>query len=70
MNGVAWLGGGGSAPLVIGIIVQYQSLGLAIALASLVCVLGAGLFLTGIFLFARKDAEKMRAEVWAAADRA
>ena len=38
MNAIGWLAGGGSAPLVIGIIAQRESLGLAIALASTVYV--------------------------------
>jgi MFS family permease len=51
MNTVGWLGGGGSAPLVIGWISQSQGLGPAIAMASLVYVL-AGVLL----LFAAKAA--------------
>ena len=53
MNTVGWLAGGGSAPLVIGLIAQRESLGLAIALASTV-YLAAGVFLlVGIFLIQR-----------------
>jgi MFS family permease len=44
MNTVGWLGGGGSAPLVIGWISQSQGLGTAIAMASSVYLL-AGLLL-------------------------
>ena len=44
MNAVGWLAGGGSAPLVIGLIAQKQSLGLAIALASTVYI-AAGVLL-------------------------
>jgi MFS family permease len=44
MNAVGWLGGGGSAPLVIGIIAQRESLGFAIALTSIVYI-AAGVFL-------------------------
>ena len=44
MNTVGWLAGGGSAPLVIGLVSARGGLGLAIALTSLV-YLGAGLFL-------------------------
>jgi hypothetical protein len=50
MNTVGWLGGSGSAPLVIGWISQSQCLGPAIAMASLVYVL------TGVLLFAAKTA--------------
>ena len=50
MNATGWLGGGGTAPLVIGILAQGSGLGVAIALASIV-YLGAGIFLiVGIFL--------------------
>jgi MFS family permease len=70
MNGVGWLAGGGSAPLVIGIIAQYESLSLAIALASLVYAAGGVLLLTGIFLFVRKDAERMRSQLKATASKA
>jgi predicted MFS family arabinose efflux permease len=51
MNTVGWLGGGGSAPLVIGWVSQSQGLGPAIAMASSVYVL-AGVLL----LFAAKTA--------------
>jgi sugar phosphate permease len=63
MNAVGWLAGGGSAPLVIGIIAQRQSLGLAIALASTVYVAAGLLLLTGIVFFVKRDAERMRIEL-------
>jgi MFS family permease len=63
MNAVGWLAGGGSAPLVIGIIAQRQSLGLAIALASSVYIVAALLLLTGILFFVRADAARMQAEL-------
>jgi sugar phosphate permease len=56
MNAVGWLAGGGSAPLVIGIIAQRESLGLAIALASTVYVAAGILLITGLALFVRRDA--------------
>ncbi len=59
MNAVGWLAGGGSAPLVIGIIAQRQSLGLAIALASLVYVAAGILLLAGIFFFVKRDAARV-----------
>jgi MFS family permease len=61
MNAVGWLAGGGSAPVVIGIIAQRQSLGLAIALASIVYVAAGLLLLTGILFFVKGDAERMAA---------
>lgn len=67
MNMVGWLAGGGSAPLVIGIIAQRQSLGLAIALASLVYLAAGLLLLIGIFFFVKRDAARMQAAVQARA---
>jgi MFS family permease len=63
MNTVGWLAGGGSAPLVIGIIAQRESLGLAIALASVVYLAAGLLLLAGIFLFVKQDAARMQALV-------
>jgi len=60
MNAVGWLAGGGSAPLVIGIIAQKESLGLAIALASTVYLAAAALLLTAIVFFVARDAERMQ----------
>ena len=60
MNAVGWLAGGGSAPIVIGIIAQRESLGLAIALASTVYVAAALLLLTGILFFVKRDAARMQ----------
>jgi MFS family permease len=63
MNAVGWLAGGGSAPLVIGVIAARQSLGLAIALASSVYVLAGLLLLTGLVFFVRDDAAKMQVDL-------
>jgi MFS family permease len=63
MNAVGWLAGGGSAPLVIGIIAQRESLGLAIALASTVYVAAGLLLLTGILFFVKRDVAKMQGEL-------
>jgi sugar phosphate permease len=60
MNAVGWLAGGGSAPLVIGIIAQRESLGLAIALASLVYVAAGLLLVGGILFFVNRDAARMQ----------
>jgi MFS family permease len=60
MNTVGWLGGGGSAPLVIGIIAQSHGLGTGIALASVVYV-AAGLFLlAAALMFVRRDVDRMQ----------
>ncbi|MCU1259756.1 MAG: major facilitator superfamily 1 [Bryobacterales bacterium] len=62
MNAVGWLGGGGTAPLLIGIIArQYNSLGFAIAIASVVYLAAGALLLTGLMLFVKKDAIRMDA---------
>ncbi len=61
MNAVGWLAGGGSAPLVIGIIAQRESLGLAIALASTVYLAAGALLLTGILFFVKGDVRRMEA---------
>jgi MFS family permease len=63
MNAVGWLAGGGSAPVVIGIIAQRESLGLAIALASIVYVAAGLLLLTGILFFVKRDAGRMQVEI-------
>jgi len=65
MNAVGWLAGGGSAPLVIGIIAQRESLGLAIAMASIVYLAAGALLLIGIIFFVERDVEKMKRELGA-----
>jgi len=57
---VGWLGGGGTAPLIIGIIAEGRGLSFAIAAASLVYVMAGILLLTGIFLFVKRDALRMQ----------
>jgi MFS family permease len=59
MNMIGWLAGGGSAPLVIGIIAQKSGLGFAIATASVVYVFAGLLLIVGVVFFVRRDAEKM-----------
>lgn len=65
MNAVGWLAGGGSAPIVIGLIAERQSLGLAIALASTVYVAAGLLLLVGIVFFVTRDSARMQAELTA-----
>ena len=60
MNTVGWLGGGGSAPLVIGIIAARTGLGLPIALASVIYLTGAAILLVAILFFVRKDSAALR----------
>ncbi len=63
MNAIGWLAGGGTAPIVIGIIAERESLGLAIALASTVYVAAGALLLAGIAFFVKRDAMRMQAEI-------
>ncbi len=63
MNAVGWLAGGGSAPLVIGLIAQRESLSLAIALASTVYLAAGVLLLVGLLFFVKRDAARMQAEL-------
>lgn len=63
MNAVGWLAGGGSAPLVIGLIAQRESLSLAIALASTVYLAAGALLLVGLLFFVKRDAARMQAEL-------
>jgi hypothetical protein len=55
MNTIGWLGGGGTAPLVIGFIAQSSSLSIAIALAAVVYLAAALLLLTAS-LYVRQGA--------------
>src|SRR5580765_5368755 len=61
MNAFGWLAGGGSAPLVIGVIAQRESLGLAIALASVVYLAAGVLLLVAILFFVKRDVRRMEA---------
>jgi MFS family permease len=60
MNTIGWLGGGGTAPLVIGAIAQRYGLGLPIALASVVYVAGAASLGVAMVFFIRKDVAAIR----------
>ncbi len=60
MNTVGWLGGGGSAPLVIGIVAVNHGLSVSIALASIVYVAAGVLLLTGAFAFANRDVARVQ----------
>jgi len=55
MNMIGWLAGGGSAPVVIGIIAERASLGAALALASLVYVAAAALLIAGMMMVKQSD---------------
>jgi sugar phosphate permease len=60
MNTVGWLGGGGAAPLVIGIVATNHGLSVSIALASIVYVVAGILLLTGALLFANRDMARIQ----------
>lgn len=66
MNTIGWLGGGGTAPIVIGLIAEGHGLGTAIALASTVYIAAGALLLVGIVFFVSRDAGRMRQEMEAA----
>jgi MFS family permease len=59
MNAIGWLAGGGTAPLVIGIIASKYNLGTAIALASCVYVAAALFLATGALFFVARDAARV-----------
>jgi MFS family permease len=57
MNMIGWLAGGGSAPVVIGLVAERSSLGAALALASVVYV-AAGVLLVAGMMFVTRDIER------------
>lgn len=63
MNTVGWLGGGGSAPIVIGLITASHGLSTGIALASIVYIVAGVLLLTAAFGFAARDVAHMQQEI-------
>jgi sugar phosphate permease len=60
MNMIGWLAGGGSAPLVIGMIAERSSLGTALALASIVYLAAGGILVAGMILFVSRDVARMQ----------
>jgi len=62
MNMVGWLGGGASAPLVIGLIARSYGLSLAISSAALVYLLAAAFLLAACILFVRTPGELPEAQ--------
>jgi sugar phosphate permease len=63
MNCVGWLAGGGTAPIVIGIIAQRYSLGAAIAATSVVYVAAGLLLLTAMYCLVGRDVARSHATV-------
>jgi MFS family permease len=62
MNAIGWIGGG-SAPLIIGIIAERTSLSYAIAMASAVYIGAAALLLAGMLLFVDGDTARVQEEL-------
>ena len=63
MNTIGWLGGGGTAPLVIGLLAKDRGLGTAIALASTVYLAAGVLLLIGMVFFVTRDAARLQQEL-------
>ena len=59
MNCVGWLGGGGSAPVIVGLIAQRTSLGFAIAATSVVYCIAGLLLVTCAVFFIDRDMKGM-----------
>jgi MFS family permease len=60
LNSVGWLGGGGSAPVVIGFIARDNGLSAGITLASVVYLMACVLLLIAAAFFVTSDSERMR----------
>lgn len=58
MNMIGWLGGGGAAPVVIGLIARHYGLGVGISVASTVYVLAAVLLLAAL-RYVRPDSQRL-----------
>ena len=61
MNMVGWLGGGGAAPVVIGLIAQRYGLGLGISVAAVVYVFAAAFLLLAAVRYVERDSRRMLA---------
>jgi MFS family permease len=60
MNMIGWLAGGGSAPLVIGLLAERTSLGAALALTSFVYLAAGALLVVGMIFFVNRDVARMQ----------
>ncbi|HSM79498.1 MAG TPA: MFS transporter, partial [Bryobacteraceae bacterium] len=67
MNMMGWLAGGGSAPVVVGLLADRFGLSYAIAITASAYVIASILLLVAALGFARRDTEKMRAALAAEA---
>jgi sugar phosphate permease len=62
MNCVGWLGGGGSAPIIVGLLAQRTSLGFAIATTSVVYCIAGTLLVTCAVVFVDRDMKGVKVE--------
>ena len=56
---VGWLGGGGAAPVVIGLIAQHYGLGFGISVASAVYVFAAAFLLLAATRYVAQDTQRL-----------
>lgn len=69
MNCVGWLAGGGTAPVVVGIIAQRTELGFAIATTSLVYLAAGGFLVLAMLRFVERDSARLARQVSASSAR-
>ncbi len=60
MNMIGWLGGGGAAPVAIGLIARRYGLGFGISIASMVYVFAAAFLLLAAMRYVQRDAKRLR----------
>ncbi len=63
MNLVGWLGGGATAPVVVGFLAEKRGLGPAIASTAIVYVVSGGLLLLAGLLFVRRELRHVTQQV-------
>lgn len=68
MNMVGWLGGGGTAPILIGYLAEREGLSPAISSTATVYIAAGALLIIAIVLFARRDVARVEQGVRSAAD--
>lgn len=67
MNMVGWLGGGGTAPVLIGYLAEKEGLSMAISSAAVVYVISGALLIIAILFFAKRDVCRVEDRVRSAA---
>ena len=63
MNCIGWLAGGGTAPIVIGLIAQRTNLSLAISITSGVYLIAGALLLSAVLFTVRRDAARLQEQL-------